>query len=632
MGKKETTETTERKGSSKEAKCTAILLSCSLPLLLSVLLALLFLLINGKLPPHPPAPTETETSVDPDNLFNTSFEVGGIGIAGEDTEENDRVRSGYIPVSPATIYTLSVTDWGYPFYTSLIYEYDAEFRFLHRVPFSNSVSPATFATSADTAYLRVQSGRNAVATVENAVAAGFYLEEGTVSTPWNSTIPADCTADLAVSDGMQYALDRLRIFSDTILETRGNGFAIGYNDPVRIGKPHPYTSLHLKKDSLLFAFPYSSVRKTDAYVGMEVSLETFFSALANPASILYTSDISRKDDPGHSPGIQYAWSPYGAVCSTIIGYAFNFDIRYSTYEWANIPGMNPVNPLEDGLMLCDVLCSGTPDMQDGGHMAIVSRILRHNNGKIYAVEVTEASIACIRKTWLTYPVFEELYLSRYQVYRYDRLGEVPPADRYPTNAELNRMALCPDRGNGAVYPQGATVTLNLMQADGGEIVIRYAESAEGTYRWIGTLNPADAVPTDVNGISCNLLAYVPDTCGFYRLSVRSADGTESESATFSVADPGSIAYRGGGDRLTIRTGETFEVEFSGYDGCKPLYICMETRLYVTRIQRFLSTEEIADGTASFSSDQAGEMYLKIYFENEYGKIVSKRLLLTVTED
>ena len=294
--------------------------------------------------------------------------------------------------------------------------------------------------------------------------------------------------------------------------------------------------------------------------------------------------------------------------------------------------MNPVNPLEDGLMLCDVLCSGTPDMQDGGHMAIVSRILRHNNGKIYAVEVTEASIACVRKTWLTYPVFEELYLSRYQVYRYDRLGEVPPADRYPTNAELNRMALCPDRGNGAVYPQGATVTLNLMQADGGEIVIRYAESAEGTYRWIGTLNPADAVPTDVNGISCNLLAYVPDTCGFYRLSVRSADGTESESATFSVADPGSIAYRGGGDRLTIRTGETFEVEFSGYDGCKPLYICMETQLYVTRIQRFLSTEEIADGTASFSSDQAGEMYLKIYFENEYGKIVSKRLLLTVTED
>ena len=99
-----------------------------------------------------------------------------------------------------------------------------------------------------------------------------------------------------------------------------------------------------------------------------------------------------------------------------------------------------------------------------------------------------------------------------------------------------------------------------------------------------------------------------------------------------MADPGSIAYRGGGDRLTIRTDETFEVEFSGYDGCRPLYICMETQLYVTRIQRFLSTEEIADGTASFSSDQAGEMYLKIYFENEYGKIVSKRLLLTVTED
>ena len=145
---------------------------------------------------------------------------------------------------------------------------------------------------------------------------------------------------------------------------------------------------------------------------MEVSLETFFSALANPASILYTSDYSDEKDPGFSPFIQYVWTPYGTVCSTVVGYAYNMDIRYTTYEWEAVPGVYKIDPETEDIALCDVLCNGTTQMQSNAHMAIISAIKRKPDGSIYAVEVTEADIACVRKTWLTYSVFKNLYLSK----------------------------------------------------------------------------------------------------------------------------------------------------------------------------------------------------------------------------
>jgi len=47
---------------------------------------------------------------------------------------------------------------------------------------------------------------------------------------------------------------------------------------------------------------YSSVKEIDTYVGTDVSLHTFMTALHNPRSVLYTENVSRKPYHGINCG------------------------------------------------------------------------------------------------------------------------------------------------------------------------------------------------------------------------------------------------------------------------------------------------------------------------------------------
>lgn len=564
------------------------------------------------------------------NLFDTSFETGGLNNQGAEITDDRRIRSGFITVSPATVYTLSVEHRGAPFYTSYIYEYDSEFRYLHYAGVSQTTAPFTFATTSDTAYIRVQSGSGENATAENAAVAGYWLERGTVSTPWEYFILPLYTKDEPENEGVRNALDRLSVFSTSVLETRGNGFAIGYANPARQGTQKPYDTLHLASGSLMYAFPYSSVRKTDTYVGYEVSLDTFFTALYNPASILYTSDYSNPSDPGYSPFIQYVWTPYGSVCSTIVGYALDIGIRYTTYELSDVPGMTQVNPLTEGLALCDIMCNVTSADKSGGHMAIVSNILRREDGSIASVELTDASIPCIQRTYISYEYFINNYLKMYSVYRYDKLSLVPPCDSAILNgtADYNTV-LGIDRGDVSVYREGDEVHINLFTEESGTLIIRHSETAGGDGTALESI-PADcAVMTNVNGIPCRIVTYLPEVCGYYSVSFVTTDGTESDAIRFCVASPGTIRFENGETSLTVRENEEFSVLFGSGEAAEPFYICIETQQYVTRNQRYLEQTEIADGKATLSCTELGEMYVLIYYRNEYGRITSERLRLMV---
>ena len=58
---------------------------------------------------------------------------------------------------------------------------------------------------------------------------------------------------------------------------------------------------------------YSSVRIHERFVGFNISLETFMTAVANPKSVLYTR-------PQHGKGRNMS-SFYGNVCSCMVSYA-----------------------------------------------------------------------------------------------------------------------------------------------------------------------------------------------------------------------------------------------------------------------------------------------------------------------
>ena len=77
--------------------------------------------------------------------------------------------------------------------------------------------------------------------------------------------------------------------------------------------------------------PYSGTTATDTYLGMNVSLESFLTALKNPNSVLYTENL-------HSTNSKAA-SYYGTVCSKFVQYALDIP---GSYNSQNVPKITNV--------------------------------------------------------------------------------------------------------------------------------------------------------------------------------------------------------------------------------------------------------------------------------------------------
>lgn len=568
-----------------------------------------------------PVPTEENT-----NLFDGYMEYGGIDVLGNDVEKENVLRTGFIEVEPNTIYTLSTVQIGDPFVTGSIVEYDGEKNYICQTFSGGKVFPYTFVTRGETKYIRWYTSESIYAKLENVDYVDYWLEEGMNSTPWNKMLE-NCLRDTPKSPGVENVLNRLSYFCDTVFETNGDGMIIGYTDPLKIGKPNPYTAVGLDKYTKIYGMPYSSLRKNDSYVGFEVSLDTYMTALYNPASIMYTMNLQDPSCEGYSPFIYYVWNHYGAVCSTVVGYSLGLDIRYSTYEWSDIEGMDKVDISKNEIRLGDILCNVTSKNTSGGHMAIITDIIRDENGNILYVRITEAGVPTMMHSYVFYNYFKNIYLSEYSVYRYRYIDSVPKAENgyLDGTAEYNTV-LALDRGDKSVYPFGSSVEVNLLDANIKSLEIELFDEKQGKYNLLFTLNSDQWTGKNVGGTEYTIYSFVPNVCGKYRLSCRMNDDGRSDYVYFILADSGviSLDFKEGQSANSIKPNEEFTVEFSGYSSCTPLYVCIETDKYVTRSQRMLTEKEIKEGKAVISYYSTGKCYVKIYYQNEFGRICSAR--------
>ena len=71
--------------------------------------------------------------------------------------------------------------------------------------------------------------------------------------------------------------------------------------------------------------PYSSVKEIHTYIGEDVSLYTFMTAVHNPNSVFYTVNVSRPPYHGVNASLYY-----GTTCSACVMYALGFPIPYYT--------------------------------------------------------------------------------------------------------------------------------------------------------------------------------------------------------------------------------------------------------------------------------------------------------------
>ena len=196
--------------------------------------------------------------------------------------------------------------------------------------------------------------------------------------------------------------------------------------PLRDIRSHPIDKPNWHKAGVTVkGMPYSSVEAVDKFLGENVSFHTFLSALDNPDSILYTRDLI---------GFKNASGYYGCVCNETVRFAIGIPRRYNTYHWYEMPGMRMVADAgcytADRIELCDVLHY---NKGKGGHVALITDILRDDDGSIAEIEVSEASVpCCVCHSFSVESFFKTI--GKFSLCRYDYLDEMP--DHSPEDEAL----------------------------------------------------------------------------------------------------------------------------------------------------------------------------------------------------
>lgn len=113
----------------------------------------------------------------------------------------------------------------------------------------------------------------------------------------------------------QYFLERIMALTNTVWK------AIS-----KVPAPHAKLPYYYKAGTINFGIPYSDVGEYSTYVGHDVSIRTFLTALLNPRSVMYTENSSSEASHSEYGLVYHNWENaagayYGTVCSGLTGYA-----------------------------------------------------------------------------------------------------------------------------------------------------------------------------------------------------------------------------------------------------------------------------------------------------------------------
>ena len=285
--------------------------------------------------------------------------------------------------------------------------------------------------------------------------------------------------------------------------------------------------------------PYSSVRRVEKYIGYNVSFETFYSALANPDSVVYTRPITGTAQNVHNH--------YGIVCSCFVSEVLDLPYRTPCIRFPELPDVEEVaaEPLEN-LRLLDIV------LNVKRHVAVITDIERDERGAVRFITVSESVLPNCRAVRFTPGEFRGYWFGNgFRIFRYggtDRITYTPDpvlplAEDGPLpEATINR-ALMTDYGNKANYRLGEQVRITVFDAGFDRVLV---EAPNGT---------ASLLP-----VSEGRCALQPERPGFY--SVRAVRGEEkSDPVEFCVTD---LLFTM--DRESYKPGEAMTVSFRNSAG------------------------------------------------------------------
>ena len=351
----------------------------------------------------------------------------------------------------------------------------------------------------------------------------------------------------------------------------------------------------------IIGLPYSSVRSVCKYIGLNVSLYTFMSAVQNPRSVLYKRIITT----GHL-GATY----YGVVCGSYPAYALGFKDRFVNpfiiSQYCTEISQYEIQP---GDLIIDTGDRETDSSNK--HMLIITAVYYDNYGRINKVGISEARPPLVRSLTWNYSTLLTSYgpSTQYKFYRYndiDKCGysSTPLVKGYQdeVETEISYPDIMSEFGDMACIEAGLNVTINIINARNYSTIKIYKD------------NVLIDTKTNVSDFVISNIEY-----GLYRFDIVEENGNSnqvvnSSSSYLMVADVNGT-YDPNTGRVTFSSVNATPIAMQSYatEETSPRHGGVQN------LEHLFTSEEIAAGEANASSI-VGVQYpcVQICFATEYG--------------
>ena len=377
-------------------------------------------------------------------------------------------------------------------------------------------------------------------------------------------------------------------------------------------KGMPFNNGFFECNTEYSGIPYSNVLAYNQHVFLDVSIETFVTAVHNPRSVLYTENVSGTNSKS-SLGRKYngvgSACYYGSTCSYLVVYALGLPHGILAAEF---PYWDEMEVVEDqsssGVQLADVLSSIY-------HVVLVTDIKRYKDGTISTITITENASKTTSSRVFAPSQFDKYLSTGYTILRYkniDKNIEYTPYTEFvavdgetPSSYSFNED-LCPNYGNKSNYVEGDMVVINIAENYKKKGYTHMMVYKDDQLLYSLSISDIDMV---LKGLSY----------GDYKVCLSNGFDVVSQYAYFKVVNMS----------VSLDNSSGQDVVYFASENAKPLYydFCAENGQKGPSgvkgiLSHVLTPSEISEGKATLSPPlitTKDTPYIKVHFETEYGR-------------
>ena len=355
----------------------------------------------------------------------------------------------------------------------------------------------------------------------------------------------------------------------------------------------PFNGGFFSAGTTVVGIPYSSTKQINKYVGLDISLHTYMTAVHNPRSVLYTENI------GNAPynGVNCA-TYYGTVCSSAVDYALDLNFPYPSKMLVEQPYFQKLEITDwSSLKPGDV-------MYRPGHVFMIMKVDNQGTAELSTVSIFEAASRVCGISVVHADLFQKRINSEgLTAYRYSKIDcvknySVSPYVQVGTEKAISvayNDSLCPNHGDESVYREGEDIVINTFNDSYSTLIVKGKEELKYAIQRdiiLRKLSPGKYTAYLTDGIK------------------------NSEKVSFIVADP----------KVIVRNVGQLQIEFSCNQGTPSYYVLCDCSGNYLRIHPF-SDDEISKGEISVEPLEVGEYYCKVVFQTPYGTVINEPIVI-----